>query len=54
MCLTLTGVVELWSLNGCDCLSGVCGMDRSGSGVVDLGIRLRSGSGLLDRDLVGS
>ena len=54
MCLTLTGVVSSCSGRVRVDFLGVCGIRRSGSGVVDRDLCCRCGSGLLERDLVGS
>ena len=54
MCLTLTGVMSSYSGRARVDFLGVCGIRRSGSGVDDRGFCCRCGSGLLERDLVGS
>ena len=54
MCFTLIGVIGSWSCCGLCCFVGVCGIDLLGSGVTDLDDLCLCGSGLIDRDRVGS
>ena len=55
MCLTLIGVVGSLLKGDFDrCFVGVVGIGLSGSGVVDRDCLFLCGSGLFDRDLVGS
>ena len=55
MCFILTGVMGSCSRSVfCGRFIGVSGIGRLGSGVVDLDDRCLCGSGLFDRDRVGS